>query len=54
MSSTPNHILEPKYGWGHEQFKEELAKQVEALYVDNSWRPQEVIRVVAKMIRESQ
>lgn len=53
MSSSPKNILEPKYGWGHEQFKEELAKQVEALYVDSSWRPQEVIRVVARMIREA-
>jgi hypothetical protein len=53
MSSTPNHTLEPKYGWGHEQFKEDLAQKVEALYVDSSWRPQEVIKVIAKMIRES-
>lgn len=55
MSSS--HSLEPKYGWGHQQaledYKEELAKKVEDLYVDSSWRPQEVIKVVAKMIREA-
>lgn len=53
MSSSPKNALEPKYGWGHEQFKEELAQKVEALYVDSSWRPQEVIRAVAKIIREA-
>lgn len=47
----PNQ-LEPKFGWGHDQFKEELATKVESLYVE-SWRPQEVIAVVAKMIREA-
>ena len=55
MSS--NHSLEPKFGWGHQQalndYKEELAQKVEALYVDSSWRPQEVISTITKMIRES-
>lgn len=55
MSSS--HSLEPKFGWGHQQaledYKEELAKKVEALYVDTSWRPQEVINAITKIIRES-
>ena len=56
MSSSPNeYSLEPKFGWGHEEAlrnqKEAIAVQVEQLEVDSSWRPNEVIRYVARLIR---
>jgi len=56
MSSSPNeHSLKPKFGWGHEEAlrnqKEAIAVQVEQLEVDSSWRPNEVIRYVARLIR---
>jgi len=56
MSSSPNeHSLEPKFGWGHEEAlrnqKEAIAVQVEQLEVDSSWRPNEVIRYIARLIR---
>ena len=56
MSSNPDeHTLEPKFGWGHEEAlrnqKEAIAVQVEQLEVDSSWRPNEVIRYVARLIR---
>jgi|LauGreDrversion4_2_1035121.scaffolds.fasta_scaffold01831_11 hypothetical protein len=50
-----NHNLEPKFGWGHEEElkkqKEAIATQVEQLEIDPSWRPNEVIRYVARLIR---
>lgn len=52
-----NHNLEPKFGWGHEEKmkaqKEALAIQIEQLEIDTSWRPSEVLRYVAKLIRNS-
>ena len=48
MSSS----LEPKYGWGHEDFKKQLATQIEQLEIDYSWTPKEVLRYVARLIRE--
>jgi len=56
MSSSPNeHTLEPKFGWGHEEAlrnqKEAIAIQVEQIEVDSSWRPNEVLRYVARLIR---
>lgn len=45
--------LEPKFGWGHAQFKKELADKIEALQIDPSWRPNEVLRYVAKLVRDS-
>lgn len=48
MSSS----LEPKYGWGHEDFKKQLANQIEQLEIDYSWTPKEVLRYVARLIRE--
>ena len=45
--------LEPKYGWGHAQFKKDLADKIEALTIDPSWRPNEVLRYVAKLVRDS-
>jgi len=45
--------LEPKYGWGHAQFKTDLANKIEALTIDPSWRPNEVLRYVAKLVRDS-
>ena len=45
--------LEPKFGWGHAQFKKDLANKIEGLTIDPSWRPNEVLRYVAKLVRDS-
>jgi len=45
--------LETKFGWGHAQFKKDLADEIEALTIDPSWRPNEVLRYVAKLVRDS-
>jgi hypothetical protein len=45
--------LETKFGWGHAQFKKDLADDIEALKIDPSWRPDEVLRYVAKLVRNS-
>ena len=45
--------LETKFGWGHAQFKRDLADKIEKLKIDPSWRPDEVLRYVAKMVRNS-
>jgi hypothetical protein len=47
------YSLEPKFGWGHAQFKKDLADDIEALKIDPSWRPDEVLRHVAKLVRNS-
>ena len=46
-------VLEPKYGWGHAQFKNDLADKIEQSKIDPSWRPDEVLRYVAKLVRDS-
>ena len=45
--------LETKFGWGHAQFKRDLADEIEGLTIDSSWRPNEVLRYVAKLVRDS-
>ena len=45
--------LETKFGWGHAQFKRDLADKIETLTIDPSWRPNEVLRYVAKLVRDS-
>ena len=45
--------LETKFGWGHAQFKKDLADEIEALTIDPTWRPNEVLRYVAKLVRDS-
>jgi hypothetical protein len=45
--------LEPKFGWGHAQFKKDLADKIEKSKIDPSWRPDEVLRYVAKLVRDS-
>jgi hypothetical protein len=47
------NMLEPKFGWGHAQFKKDLADKIESTKIDPSWRPEEVLRYVAKMVRDS-
>jgi hypothetical protein len=47
------YTLEPKFGWGHAQFKKDLADKIEELKIDPSWRPNEVLRYVAKLVRDS-
>jgi hypothetical protein len=46
-------MLEPKFGWGHAQFKKDLADKIEALQIDPSWRPHEITRYIAKIVRDS-
>lgn len=45
--------LETKFGWGHAQFKRDLADKIENLEIDPSWRPHEITRYVAKLVRDS-
>jgi hypothetical protein len=45
--------LETKFGWGHAQFKTDLADKIESLQIDPSWRPHEILRYVAKLVRDS-
>lgn len=52
-SSRFQKYLEPKFGWGHAQFKKDLADKIEAEKIDPSWRPDEVLRYVAKLVRDS-
>lgn len=47
------NMLEPKFGWGHAQFKKDLADKIESAKIDPSWRPDEVLRYVAKLVRDS-
>ena len=46
-------MLETKFGWGHAKFKRDLADKIEALTIVPSWRPNEVLRYVAKLVRDS-
>jgi hypothetical protein len=48
-----SNMLEPKFGWGHAQFKKDLADKIEALQIDPSWRPHEITRYIAKIVRDS-
>ena len=48
-----SNMLEPKFGWGHAQFKKDLADKIESSKIDPSWRPDEVLRYVAKLVRDS-
>jgi hypothetical protein len=50
---SATRYLETKFGWGHAQFKRDLADDIEALKIDPSWRPDEVLRYVAKIVRNS-
>jgi hypothetical protein len=52
-SGAAKKLLEPKFGWGHAQFKRDLADKIETLTIDPSWRPNEVLRYVAKLVRDS-
>ena len=47
------NMLEPKFGWGHAQFKKDLADKIESAKIDPSWRPDQVLRYVAKLVRDS-
>lgn len=57
MSSNPEeHTLEPKFGWGCKDShldKKDIAAKIEQLEVDSSWRPNEVIRYIVRLIRSS-
>jgi hypothetical protein len=53
VATSNGHSLETKFGWGHAQFKKDLADDIEALKIDPSWRPDEVLRHVARLVRNS-
>jgi hypothetical protein len=53
MATFNSNKLEPKYGWGHAQFKTDLADKIESLKIDPSWRPHEITRYIAKIVRDS-
>ena len=43
--------LEPKFGWGHEAWVEDLALTVENMEFAPEWNPNEVKNYIAKFIR---
>jgi hypothetical protein len=43
--------LEPKYGWGHETWVEELASEIEKMYFDSTWTSQQILDYVSKYVR---
>ena len=53
VTKPKGHSLEAKFGWGHAQFKTDLADKIESLQIDPSWRPHEILRYVAKIVRDS-
>jgi len=52
-----SYSLETKYGWGHQEamrnYKEALAVQIEQLEIAPEWRPNEVVRYIAKLVRNT-
>jgi len=43
--------LEPKYGWGHETWVEELASEIEKMHFDSTWTSQQILDYVSKYVR---
>jgi hypothetical protein len=43
--------LEPKFGWGHEAWVEELASEIEKMHFDPTWKSEQVLRYVSKYVR---
>ncbi len=44
-------LLEPKFGWGHEAWVEELASEIEKMQFDSTWKSEQVLRYVSKYVR---
>jgi hypothetical protein len=43
--------LEPKYGWGHEAWVEELALEIEKMHFDPTWTSEQVLRYVSNYVK---
>lgn len=43
--------LEPKFGWGHEAWVEELASEIEKMHFDPTWKSEQILRYVSKYVR---
>lgn len=43
--------LEPKFGWGHEAWVEELASEIEKMHFDSTWTSQQILNYVSKYVR---
>ncbi len=55
MPSNPENKLEPKFGWGcseHHLDREAVVSAVEKLEYDSSWRPYEVVRNIAELLKK--
>lgn len=50
-SSRFAKFLEPKFGWGHEAWVEDLASTVEKMEFAPEWTPKEVKNYIAKFVR---
>lgn len=44
-------LLEPKFGWGHEAWVEELASEIEKMQFDPTWKSEQILRYVSKYVR---
>ncbi len=44
-------MLEPKFGWGHEAWVEELASEIEKMHFDPTWTSKEVLNYVSKFVK---
>lgn len=44
-------LLEPKFGWGHESWVEEMASEIEKMHFDSTWNSEQILRYVSKYVR---
>ena len=44
-------LLEPKFGWGHEAWVEELASEIEKMQFDSTWKSEQILRYVSKYVK---
>lgn len=55
MPFNPKNKLEPKFGWGckeHHLDREAIVAAVQELKYDSSWRPHEVVRNIAELLKK--
>jgi hypothetical protein len=45
-------LQEPKFGWGHEAWVEELASEIEKMHFDSTWNADQILRYVSKYVRQ--
>jgi hypothetical protein len=44
-------LLEPKFGWGHEAWVEELALEIEKMHFDPTWSSEQILRYVSNYVK---